>query len=118
MTRTLTTIPAPVAPSLGGRRFALLVAAIIALTLGLVIWTTTQQRPVDDVVGARQAPIQQSVRQVEHADEAAAALRQLDETDALRFRNRIDALAPAAVAVPGSQDDAPPWAYRRPAVQP
>jgi hypothetical protein len=111
MTRTPTTVPTTAAPTLTARRFRLLVAA----TIGLAGWTVVQQRSVNDAISAAPAPIRQSVRQVEHADEARAALRRLDETDVTRFTNRVDALAAGAAS---QQEQEAPRRTHRPGVQP
>lgn len=103
MTRTPTTAaPVPTAPVLRGSVwFRLLVAAIVAATIGLVTWTAVQQRSIDGNVEAMPAPIQQSIRQVERADEARAALRHADAAEVRRFTNRVEPFAPVR---PGAED--------------
>lgn len=102
MTRTLTTVPPTTAPRLrSDRRFHALIAAIVVVTIALAAWTAVQQRAIDDTIGVLPAPPQQSVRQIERADEARAALQRSGEVEVQRFGNQASALAPAR---PDSQD--------------
>ena len=96
MTRTLTTAPAPttVGSLRPAWRFRALIAVIVAATVGLIVWTGVQQRAVDTSVTTMPAPVHQSVRQIERADQVRAERQHLDDIEVRRFGNQVDAAAP------------------------
>lgn len=125
MTTNTTTLPV-LRPN---RRFWALIAAIVVATAALVIWTVTQQQTIDDGVTAPQAMTHPSIRQVERADAAFAALEQLDRSDVRRFDNQAAALAPVKpnarqlqrleqTEVQRFRNRLPSPEYRHPGVQP
>lgn len=121
MARDITTAPVPAStPTLRSSwRFGARIAALVLATLLLVTWTVSQLRTVDDMVNAVPAPVQQSIRQVEHAEQVSGTLRRLEDTEVRRFANQSSAVTPAQPNPHQEQaDDAASAQRGRPGVQP
>jgi hypothetical protein len=128
MTRDITTAPVPTTtPALRSNwRFGARIAVIIVATLLLLTWTAGQLRTTDDTVNAVPAPVHQSIRQVDHAEQGRAQLGRLEDTDVRRFANQASALTPvqsnpnlkeqAVLRQLNDAESAP--LHRRPGVQP